>query len=63
MYQLSDFTAGDRIQMHPATDYWMRGARFGEVVKVGRAKLEVKLDMFGRTFRTSPQNISEIIRD
>lgn len=23
---------GDRIEMHPASDLWMRGARFGDVL-------------------------------
>lgn len=23
---------GDRIEMHPGTDLWMRGARFGDVL-------------------------------
>lgn len=31
---------GDRVQLHPATDDWMRGDRFGEVVGFGRSKNE-----------------------
>ena len=28
------FQPGERIQLHPATDMWMRGARYGAVVKM-----------------------------
>jgi len=28
------FKRGDRVQLHPATDRWMMGDRFGEVVQV-----------------------------
>jgi hypothetical protein len=37
---------GDRIEMHPASDLWMRGARFGSVVDVGRTTATVQLDKF-----------------
>ena len=26
------YTIGDRIEIHPGTDLWMRGARFGVVI-------------------------------
>lgn len=53
------FTPGERIELHPATDMWMRGARFGDVIKelpatVTRpARVRVKLDKWPRplTFR------------
>jgi hypothetical protein len=25
---------GDRVQLHPGTDVWMQGDRFGEIVKI-----------------------------
>lgn len=27
----AQFSVGDRVQLLPATDLWMRGARFGDV--------------------------------
>lgn len=29
---LEEMVKGQRIQLHPATDLWMRGARYGTVV-------------------------------
>ena len=26
------YEKGDRVEIHPATDYWMMGARFGRVI-------------------------------
>ena len=40
--------AGQRIEMMPHTDLWMRGARYGNVVKVGRKYVTVKLDALKR---------------
>jgi hypothetical protein len=40
---------GTRVQLHPATDAWMRGDRYGTVVKGrGTNKIAVKLDKSGR---------------
>jgi len=50
MNELTDFSvdffrAGDRVQMHPATDLWMRGARYGTVIGTrGKKNVRVKLD-------------------
>ena len=42
---------GTRVQLHPATDEWMQGDRYGEIVKAGRTLYSVKLDKSGRTRR------------
>jgi len=44
MSTCTDFSVGDRVELHPATDMWMRGARFGTVVKIGRTYVHVRLD-------------------
>ena len=31
---IANCAVGDRVELHPATDLWMRGARYGEVVHV-----------------------------
>lgn len=47
--------AGERCQMHPATNAWMRGDRYGDVVGVlpmGTKPFErvtVRLDVSGRS--------------
>lgn len=48
---------GMRVQLHPGTDAWMRGDRYGDVVKVGRTFLHVKMDRSGVTRRVSPANV------
>lgn len=53
-----DLTVGDRIELHPATDLWMRGARYGTVVKVGRKWVHVKLDaLCSAPLRFHPANV------
>lgn len=59
--RVEGFGVGDRVQLHPATDSWMRGDKYGEIMKVGREKLTVKLDRSGRTIRVSPRNIGEVV--
>lgn len=51
-----------RIQVHPATDTWMRGDRYGAVVKLGTKYATVKLDRSGRTVQFVPQWILEVLR-
>ena len=46
-YDGNGYDVGDRVEIHPATDLWMMGARYGVVV--GRSltpadKVKVKLD-------------------
>ena len=60
-FEITDFKKGDRIEMHPATDLWMRGARYGEIVQVGRKNLKVKLDYLRRAIAVSPRNIGQIV--
>ena len=60
-FEITDFKKGDRIEMHPATDLWMMGARYGEIVQVGRKNLKVKLDYLRRAIAVSPRNIGQIV--
>lgn len=63
---------GKRVQMHPASDAWWQGDRFGEVVGIGRAReyveremgvksmqrpLKIKLDKSGRVVRAHPDSV------
>lgn len=40
----ADFTPGQRVQLAPHTDWWMRGARYGTVTRVTRTRVHVRLD-------------------
>ena len=37
-YTIEHFREGMRIELHPVTDFWLAGARYGTVVRVGREK-------------------------
>ena len=58
---MNDLNMGDRVQLHPATDRWMMGDRYGEIVAVGRKWVKVKMDRSGHTIGVAPSNILEIV--
>jgi len=59
---------GTRVEMHPATDEWMRGDRFGTVERVERTvrlagdpqRVFVRMDRSGRLIRFHPDNVTEV---
>jgi hypothetical protein len=57
-YTIHDYTPGTRVEMHPATDRWMRGDRFGTVKTVGRLYVTVELDRSGHTVKVRPEDIT-----
>ncbi len=63
---------GDRVQLHPATDRWMMGDRYGEVLRiipairtmavlVRPAAVVVRLDKSGKVQRFHVSNILEVL--
>jgi hypothetical protein len=46
------FAEGDRVELHPGLDLWMRGARFGTVtfIREGSTRVNVRVDKTGRVF-------------
>lgn len=62
------FQNGDRVELHPATDRWMMGDRFGVVVgtkrprrgPIGFLAIKVKLDKSGQTLAFHPANLSHV---
>src|SRR5271157_4154621 len=50
------FYKGERVSMHPATDAFMMGDRYGTVAKVGKSKIHVKMDRSGKTRLVLPGN-------
>lgn len=71
---MKDTRIGMRAELHPATDAWMRGDRFGEILSVSkhaRSLIDpkdprnghiflIKMDRSGRTLRVSEGNIARI---
>ena len=58
---LNDFTVGDRVQLHPATDFWMSGDRYGTVTNITRQNVLVKMDRSFRVWWLDAGNILEIV--
>jgi hypothetical protein len=61
MLTLNDFAKGDRVELHPATDAWMQGDRYGAVVAVGRKLVHVRMDRSGRLLNVSPRNVYSVL--
>jgi hypothetical protein len=51
------WTVGNRVQAHPATDAWMMGDRFGEIVVIGSKLVHVRMDRSGRLLKFRPENL------
>lgn len=56
---------GERVELHPGTDAWMRGDRFGEIVAVierhGRpVTVRVLMDKSGRVLRLDPNRVEVV---
>ena len=60
-FDIGAFTAGTRVELHPACDLWMRGARFGTVISVGRTLLRIQLDNVKRPIKLHTRHIGAII--
>jgi len=59
-----NLSAGQRIELHPATDYWMRGDRYATVIAIVKPRdrkgfrvprVRVEFDLSGR-IRIIPQS-------
>jgi len=50
---------GDRVELHPATDAWMRGDRYGTVESVGPhwSYLWVRLDKSGKRRKVMARDV------
>lgn len=56
-----DFNHGDRVELHPANDWWMRGARYGTVISVNNNFVYVKLDATGaKPKRFAPRDLKKL---
>lgn len=69
-----DYRIGKRVELHPATDRWMRGDRYGVILSISKRSrsfldstdprngqtFKVKMDKSGKTIRISEGNITEV---
>ena len=56
---VDDFERGQRVELHPGTDPWMMGDRFGVVTWIDFSKgvVRVKLDVSGKSINILLRNI------
>lgn len=57
-YDGKPYTLGSRIEIHPGTDLWMKGARFGEVVGcslTSQDRVKVRLDKLPERVFSGPE--------
>jgi len=63
-YDGNGYNTGDRVELHPGTDLWMRGARYGTVIGSSitpNDRVKVELDAFpGRKFSGSEDTFRRI---
>jgi hypothetical protein len=57
MYTLENFAIGDRVELHPATNLWFRGARYGTVRGIGRKLVKVHVDKLDRVVGFPPASL------
>ncbi len=55
------FPIGRRIELHPGTDQWMMGARFGNVIRVDEKTglVHVRMDKLRKLLKCHPEHILE----
>lgn len=58
-----DYPVGSRVELHPATDLWMCGARYGTLTRATKKACWVKVDKLGKTVRVAPENIGRVLED
>lgn len=60
---LEQFAVGDRIELAPHLDRWMMGDRFGEIIKIGRRYLHVRMDVSDKVVYVVPENVGQKIAE
>ena len=62
-YDGRGYTIGDRVELHPGTDLWTRGARYGDVVGLSLTpndRVRVKIDRTGRKVSGSEETFRRV---
>ena len=62
--EMTDSRVGMRAELHPATDAWMRGDRYGDIVSVSKRtrSFRIRMDRSGKILTVSEGNIAKIFR-
>ncbi|WNM69018.1 hypothetical protein SEA_TRIBLETROUBLE_77 [Mycobacterium Phage TribleTrouble] len=60
---VDEFTPGRRVATHPGTVAFLRGERYGEVIKIGRDVVHVVLDRTGRRSSFTPGMLAHMAAD
>ena len=58
-YDGNGYQVGDRVELHPGTDLWMRGARYGLVVGTSLTpndRVKVRLDKLPKRLFSGSQD-------
>lgn len=59
----SPYEQHDMIELHPCTDQWVQGDKFGVVTRVGKFKYYVHMNMSGRMYAVPHVNILRHVGD
>lgn len=51
------FRLHERVELHPATDAWMRGDRYGTIKKVTKKYYHIAMDRSGRVLVVPERNV------
>lgn len=51
------FAVGQNVELHPCTDRWMMGDRFGKVTGLRDKSVRVRLTVSGKSFWFAQDNI------
>ena len=70
---MKDSRIGMRVELHPATDAWMRGDRYGDIVAISRPRhyidpndprngetFTVHMDKSGKRLRVTAYNLAQV---
>jgi hypothetical protein len=55
------FSVDQRVQLHPFTDRWLMGDKYGTIVKIGRKYVHVRMDWSNQTIRVSEHYLLEVV--
>jgi hypothetical protein len=62
-FTVKDFEVADNIELHPSTDEWMAGDRFGMVSKIGVKYVYCLMDRSDKTVKMLPKNVGKWQQD
>lgn len=58
---MDKYRIGDRVQLHPATDAWMSGDKYGTITRVGSRFYSVRMDKSGSILTVAEADIVEVV--